>query len=62
MNLKQAAQFTLTMAWNFLAIHGALTLAGVGDLRTSVRITAIVAVAALIVTIVFVRRGTEIRF
>jgi hypothetical protein len=62
MNPRQAAQFALTVAWNFLAIHGGMTLAGAGDVRTSAGIAAIVAGAALIVTMVYRRRGIEMRF
>jgi hypothetical protein len=62
MNKQQVMHFVLTMAWNFLAIHGGMSLAGVGDVRKSAEITAVVAVAALITTLLLVRRGHEIRF
>ncbi|MBI3567241.1 MAG: hypothetical protein HY084_03430 [Gemmatimonadetes bacterium] len=62
MKRPNALYFVATMAWNFLAIHGLMSLAGVGDVRKSVEVTAVVAVAALITTVLLVRRGHEIRF
>lgn len=62
MTLRQAMQFVATMVWNFLAIHGLFTLLGVGDVRASLRVAATVAVCALIATVIFARRGYEIRF
>ncbi len=59
---KQIVSFALAMGWNFLAIHGGMTLAGVGSVRDSAGIAAIVAVAALVVTVIYAKRGMDIRF